>query len=329
MTQLLRYLTIERLEALVTNAMLNGVRVVREGSRRFILPYDGSCSDPIGVELHSRFNSREKGSKPPIIVDMMVPCRKCENCRLRRSLMWRDRAIAEFRAAPLTVFGTLTFRPELHWQADAAVIGRLGNADWSALTAAEQFAYRSKELGSHVTNWLKVIRWGRSKKRLLKDRPNLRYLVVCEAHNSVRTSDEMRGRPHFHCLIHDLTNDGRLFAGSPVQAMLTGCTDGDWTMRKIKARNGWRPGAFLIDTAPVRTAWPHGHTKFQWCENEQTATYLTKYLSKELDARVRASQFYGETHRHVEQQRNLDRLPLPEKGEREGLDPSGLKKEPI
>lgn len=227
--------------------------------------------------------------------------------------MWRDKAIAEYKYWPMSVFGTLTFRPEIHWAADAAIIGRLraGGTDWSALTAAEQFAERSRELGSHVTKWLKVTRWGFPPRRTLKERPHLRYLLVCEAHDGARTSDEMRMRPHFHILIHDLDNDGRFLAGEPLQALLNG-ESGDWLQRKFKTRDGWKAGAFVKDTAPMRRAWEHGHTRFQWCHDEKTASYLTKYLSKTLDARVRASQGYGQPELVAPLLHNLDRLSLSE-----------------
>lgn len=233
--------------------------------------------------------------------------------------MWKDRAIIEYKRAPMSVFGTLTFRPEVHWHADACITSRLrsGGTDWSALSAAEQFAERSKELGSHVTKWLKVLRWGRDGSR--KNRPQIRYLIVCEAHDGEFTSVEMRGRPHFHVLFHT-ANDGRLLLGSPAQALIAG-DDGDWTARKYRTRSGWKLGVFVKDEAPMRRAWDHGLTKFQWCHNEQTASYLTKYLSKALDARVRASQGYGDVDR-IHRKDTTDRELRPEEGsERKNVTP--------
>lgn len=293
MTHLLRYLTIDRLEQIVRDALAAGRPVRSEGARRFILPYQGSCTDPHGVELHSRFQAVHDGQKRPIIVDMAVPCRKCEACRLRRSLMWKDRAEAEYRLWPISIFGTLTFRPEVHYMADAILTSRLraGGTDWSALTSAEQFAERSKLLGSYVSTWLKTVRWGRRGSRLLKDRPRFSYLIVCEAHDGEFTSAEMRGRPHFHTLFHT-DNDGRFIDGNPLQALLSG-SDGDFVRKNYRAGNVWRPGVFVVDCAPMRLSWEHGFSKFQWAHDEKTASYLTKYLSKTLDARVRASQGYG------------------------------------
>lgn len=229
--------------------------------------------------------------------------------------MWRDRAIAEYKQWPMTIFGTMTFRPEIHYLADARLTARLGagGTDFFALTEAEKFGERSRELGSLVTNWLKVVRHGFPRTRLVKDRPQFRYLIVCEAHDGARTSDEMRGRPHFHCLIHVQANEGRLFKGSPLQAMLNGA-DGEWIRKSYQTRNGWKYGVYLIDQASVRTAWQHGLNKFQWCENEQTASYLTKYLSKTLDARVRASQGYGDVDRIHHKQHETDVERTTEKG---------------
>lgn len=244
--------------------------------------------------------------------------------------MWRDRAITEFKMWPSSIFGTLTFRPEIHWQADACIISRLRSqgTDWSALTAAEQFGERSKELGSHVTNWLKVIRWGFPRRKLLVDRPHLRYLLVCEAHDGERTSDEMRYRPHFHILIHDLDDDGRFLRGNPLEAITSRMAVGDWIPRKYRTRNGWQIGAFVADDTPMRRAWDLGHTRFQWCHDEKTASYLTKYLSKTLDARVRPSKWYGEPDRAARLLRDLYRSKITEQGDREErFDP--LKKKSI
>lgn len=83
-----------------------------------------------------------------------------------------------------------------------------------------------------------------------------RYLCVYETHNGEDTSDFMRGRPHMHFLLHE-------FAGSVRKRTL----DGQW---KLGFTN-WR----LATT--------------QW----QPAYYVAKYISKAVDARVRASLRYG------------------------------------
>lgn len=83
-----------------------------------------------------------------------------------------------------------------------------------------------------------------------------RYLCVFETHDGEDTSDFMRGRPHVHFLLHE-------FAG-PVRKRTL---DAQW---KLGFTN-WRLAT---------TTW-------------QAAWYVAKYISKAVDARVRASLRYG------------------------------------
>jgi len=84
----------------------------------------------------------------------------------------------------------------------------------------------------------------------------IRYLLVSEQHNSENTSDWKRGRPHFHMLVHEYPN-------SP--------------MRKH----------FLDD------AWHHGFSQWRLTRDQEAAWYVSKYITKSNDARVRASLDYG------------------------------------
>lgn len=85
-----------------------------------------------------------------------------------------------------------------------------------------------------------------------------RYLLVTEKHQSAKTSDEMYGRPHLHVLLHE-------FAGQPVRKH------------------------FLDD------AWHHGFCQWRLVDGVKAAWYVSKYISKAQDARVRASLHYGNT----------------------------------
>lgn len=67
------------------------------------------------------------------------------------------------------------------------------------------------------------------------------------------------GVPHYHLLIHEKASD--------------------------------RP----IRYEELRTFWPHGFYQYRLVKELHEATYLCKYLSKDMRARVRASQSYGQT----------------------------------
>lgn len=94
-------------------------------------------------------------------------------------------------------------------------------------------------------------------KRLRKaGRTQFRYLCVVEIHDSDETSPEFRGLPHVHLLMHEI--------------------------------EGLPP----LKKAILDGQWHHGFTRWRVCD-EDAAGYVTKYISKALDARVRASEHYG------------------------------------
>ena len=95
-------------------------------------------------------------------------------------------------------------------------------------------------------------------KRVLKNSGcSYRYLLIVETHDSKETSPEKRGRPHMHALIHE-------FPGMPI--------------RKVKLESAWR--------------W--GFATFKLVESDQRASwYVSKYISKAMDCRTRASIGYG------------------------------------
>jgi len=84
----------------------------------------------------------------------------------------------------------------------------------------------------------------------------IRYLLVTEIHDGERTSYEMRGRPHLHMLLHE-------FPGQQVPKRL------------------------------LESQWVFGHSSWRLTEGQGAAWYVSKYISKATDARVRASVGYG------------------------------------
>lgn len=211
--------------------------------------------------------------------------------------MWQDRAITEFKAWPTTLFGTITMSPQHHYEMDARIeAGRKApDGQWlrypvpiSSLPLAELFRKRVAVFGEELQLYLKRLRKGDAKRR----RPQVRYLLVAEAHDSDATAVEMRGRPHYHLLIHE-QEQGSLFLGSPLEALVAG-ESGEYIRKKYQTRGVWRDGVFLKDNAFARQQWTWGFTKFQFAENEKAAGYLCKYLTKATQDRIRASLHYGD-----------------------------------
>lgn len=129
----------------------------------------------------------------PLWVDLTVPCRKCPACLRRRRKLWTQRALAEFSSASRTWFGTLTFRPEEHYQmlCRASAKAKVGTPEFAALPPAEQFRLRNRECQREITLFLKRLRE--------KTEAPLRFFLVAEAHKS--------GLPHFHMLLHEVSAD--------------------------------------------------------------------------------------------------------------------------
>ena len=96
-----------------------------------------------------------------------------------------------------------------------------------------------------------------------------RYLLVTELHASAKTDAIKYMRPHVHLLVHE-------FAGQPIAKRLL---DG---------------------------AWMHGFAQWRLVADIRAAWYVSKYISKASDARVRASIDYGLDRNMVEQGDNSE-----------------------
>lgn len=318
-----RFISVERLQAIAADAIRGGYGTLETWpdnpadplagrGRRVVRLAGSSCSDPMWFELHARYSARHGKRVKPMTVYGSARCRKCEACLRARSFMWRQKAVAEFAHWPVTVFGTITMAPEAHYMIDARIEAGLRNeadTQWvrhpvplRMLSYEELFRLRVRVFGEELQRYIKRLRKGDAVRR----RPKVRYLLVAEAHDGALTSLEMRGRVHFHMLLHEVER-GSLFLGSSNEAMASG-EDGDFISRKYKSRDGWRAGLFIKDDAFVRKQWSFGHTKFQVAENEKAASYLCKYLTKTASNRIRCSQFYGDPSK-------IDHLLSPLAGE--------------
>lgn len=253
--------------------------------RVVVLDVKHNCEQPYVYELHARWSAFAKRRKKPLMVRGTARCRKCEACMSYRAWQWRERASEEFRAHTNTLFGTFTMSPEQHYMLDARIASNAGarhRRDLRDLSAQELFAARAQAFGAELNLWFKRIREGRD-----GEKPSLRYLLVAETHDGDKTSEVMRGRPHYHVMLHtdELT---KLVRGVP------GDVASEWLVSKT--------GKILVrDDSWLRRQWTFGFTSFELAKDERAVWYVCKYISKAMACRVRASHCYGKTRNGVEQ----------------------------
>jgi len=285
-------IAVERLEQVAREGFLGGYAHL-EGHRKVSLKLAMDCEGPYRHTLYSRTSAFHGRKVQPFTVWLEAQCRKCFSCKRRRSMLWQGRAMTEYQMAPRTLFGTITMSVEEQLRLDDLITLRLadGRVDFNKLSQIEIFEERVKEFGAEVTKWLKRIRKGDAQ------HPGplaLRYLLIAEVHDSEKTSIEMKGRPHFHLLLHE-QQAGQLVHGDPMLALLSGQRDGEYIRKFRKDRRGrWEPTAVVADDAFVRKNWTLGFTNFQWAQSANSAVYVCKYLSKSLMLRVRSSEHYGD-----------------------------------
>lgn len=253
----------------------------------------------------------------PILVDELVPCRKCESCLRNRSRLWAARARDEYNRAARTWMGTFTMSPAEHAVLDIRIAERTGNR---VLTAEELMRERTSEFGTEVTKWLKRVRKAAFERT--GHTATMRYLLVAEVHDSEETEEWMRGRPHFHMLLHEVFC-GALIQGKPVDALLAydpvkriGFSE-EMLAKEVKRRGKTVIGIFATDQSMIRQAWEFGFTTFELCFDSKSAFYLCKYMSKAMMWRVRPSLGYG----RVEQDRNTGAEATDRSGALTSVDP--------
>jgi hypothetical protein len=245
------------------------------GASGTVLPFHGDCSMP--VELFCRglpdkllCNLGMEADRAQIGT-LRVRCRKCDECQRHRARLWAARASDEIRFSERSWFGTLTLTDANAVRAKFAAEAEATRRGWQLeeLSKGELFKRMVSQVSPELTKFLKRIRKNSGAR--------IRYLCVAEEHNSAQTSEERRGMPHWHVLIHE--NEGRV------------------TERQLSA--GWR----------------FGYSQFRLVDRNDTKTpyYVTKYLTKEnTDARLRASLDYGRaTARNLADRLEAVGLALP------------------
>jgi len=263
----------------------------------------GECEAPVVAHFIGRAIPGLPGSRMPkgiraYLVSTVRRCRRCEWCKMMRASHWSHRARTEYDRASRTWLGTITLSPLNHVQLDAKVASRAHETgaawltDWSA---SDQFRARCEVMGAMISVWIKRFRQAEVRRRRREARRHVfvipgkqtrsrsrftlgrfsvvpadfRYLLVAEMHKS--------GRPHFHILVHE-----------------------EWPFELVRANEYYRTqkGAVRVDDrAMIRQKWQLGFTQFELCAEERQATYLCKYLAKDMLWRVRASTRYGDTER--------------------------------
>jgi len=298
--------TVEHLTQVAIDGLNGGyakTMVFRDGRprRRVVMTLSGSCLNPYTAELHSRHSGRHGKAVKPLTIEVVARCRKCTMCLKHRSEFWTARALEEYNTSIRSWFGTITLRPEAHFRFDTLAQVRLAKAGtdfWADLTDQQRFDERVKEIGVEITKWLKRLRGDRKASR----QPSFRYLLIAEAHESEKTSVEMRFRPHFHVLFHETDERRPLVLPHEFARNATGDLIAD------KYGN-----PYVADDAWLRSGWDHGFTRFQQAATPMAAFYLCKYLTKATKARVRASGGYGGADRRTREVTSQAR-PMAEVG---------------
>lgn len=158
-------------------------------------------------------------------IALLVRCRKCEPCMVKRSQAWALRALHETRNSLRTWFCTFTYRPDDRLRVKIRARG-------------ESFEQIAKVCSKDFTLYLKRLRKNTGVK--------FRYLLAFEPHKD--------GFPHLHALVHE----------------------------------DYDP----ITKRQIQLEWKHGFSHVELAEPEH-AFYVTKYISKQMASRVRASLRYG------------------------------------
>lgn len=237
-------------------------------------------ADPVHYSYQLDRGSYRTGAR---FLNLQTRCRKCASCLRAKCAMWRIRALHEMSIADRTWFGTLTVRPEQmkEYQLQAAERLKQGGTIFHKLPQGERFQEVVKQITPTITRWLKRVRkesmeTSRQRERI-RDGCNkpasrncachpasnysggMRYLLVVEEHTG---GGEMHGSPHFHLLLHEASETLKI--------------------RKAMLERQWLDGIshFRLVGADSR-------------DGSKAANYVTKYLTKSILSRARASQWYG------------------------------------
>lgn len=250
--------------------------------------HTGRCERPIG--LHWRANA--VSALPPTIrayhVTHLVRCKKCRECKALRAWQWSEAAERMYDATGATWLCTFTMSPIEH--------ARLDMRRRKAFGPDDLFKARCEVFSKELTKWLKRVRDAEYKRRRkwffeestesreLRGRAEFTYMMVAEPHDGPKTSDWLRGRPHFHLALHEAE------PGELIHFDEAGMFKNPKTGKlELRARND----------SMVKLKWKFGHCSFVAAENAKGAKYLCKYVADNAVWRIRASIGYSEVPEEV------------------------------
>jgi len=211
-----------------------------------------------------------------------------------RARSWSARACEQYRQSVRTWFCTFTLSPTEHQLLEAEAAAKAKEKypaenlpDKAALLKLQCVIFQKR-----VKAWLDRCKVAAK----LAGRPvngNVKYLLVAEVHDSEQTSAEMRGRPHFHMLLHE----------AEIGALIS---DSECEWAKQKLRDGtWLPYYRVRRDATLRQQWQFGLSELKLATNEKSVYYVCEYLYKAPMHRVVASIGYGKTqsqHENVDEE---------------------------
>jgi len=154
----------------IRHALALAQKGIAEGARRpsvARLVWDKAtrCEAARTLEFTARSYIDVPGPDRTFLLDIDVPCRKCDPCRRGRSTLWWLRSRMECRQAERNWFGTLTLAPDKHHLMLSRARARLikMGTDFDSLDHIERFALHHAEISRELTLWLKRVRKVRSR----------------------------------------------------------------------------------------------------------------------------------------------------------------------
>lgn len=228
-------------------------RLTRHGLRLATLDVSGNCRRPVPVTKWSRQWGECRHWKKGAKNPPVAEITLLTRCRKCPTCLKMHANIWANRAAAETAVAARTWFGTLTLSPQAHYV-----VDTLCATREREFwnLSQDKQFGAQCkVIGAEITKW---LKRIRKESGHqFRYLLVIERHDSERTSDEMRGRAHAHLLLHEM----------PGQKMTKRLLEKQWHL----GNSHWR----LVNS------------------DRHAAFYVTKYVSKAIEARTRASIDYG------------------------------------
>lgn len=208
------------------------------------LDVSGICTEPKVLDFVC--------DRTPWLVTTQVPCNSCQLCRWSKRKMWEERIVDELHKASRTWFCTLTASPQNHLLWEMLAKGRkyTGGKMWHDLSEKQQGRLVNRVATPDLQKWIKRVRKSHGAPKML------RHIIIPEFHTK-----KLRGKPHFHVLIHEVS------------------------------------ALYPIRKSQLDQTWHLGFTNFKLVDDSgQMGSYISKYVSKDEfhdGVRLKVSLGYG------------------------------------